>query len=615
LQEIAEPRASASGQAAEWFPPSQEAVLSDFCPESFMGTISNSLTSTPVTTSGSSPSSSSSSNTTGIFTGTSAYSQDFQNLINRAVAIASLPVQLLTNQQTALTSQSTELTTLDTKFAALQTAIQGIGQALSGSSFETEISNPSEVSATLGDGAMEGVYSIQVNSIGAYAASLTAQSWDSAGGTSDNPASYTLVIGTQNYTITPQDDTAAGVASAINSEYGNLVRATAVNVGPADQPDYRISLQSTTLGPMTLDLQVPPNTSLQQQQAANADGDSVSQTAATWDSTPDASGNPSTYSLVVGSDTYSFTPADNNAASVAAAINALPEGLVNATVVDLGTDGNHDYRIQLQSSTPGNQTLDLQRTSAVSLQNQQQPPGELANYEVNGSGVSVTSNTRSVTVAQGVTLNLLEAGDTPVNVTVTRSTSALSSALSAFADAYNAAKTEVDAQRGQSGGALQGQSIVTSLAQTLSNIATYTSSDGSINGLSSLGLSLGTDGKLTFNSLSLMGADLSNSAGVTAFLGSADGGGFLKTATDGLNGIEDPTTGLLKTTEGDTQSQITKLGTTISAKQSQVDALQLQLQDQMAKADAMIAEMEQQYSYLSDMFSAMQTSNQMYAKG
>jgi flagellar hook-associated protein 2 len=612
LQEIAEPRASASGQAAEWFPPSQEAVLSDFCPESFMGTISNSLTSTPVTTSGSS---SSSSNTTGIFTGTSAYSQDFQNLINRAVAIASLPVQLLTNQQTALTSQSTELTTLDTKFAALQTAIQGIGQALSGSSFETEISNPSEVSATLGDGAMEGVYSIQVNSIGAYAASLTAQSWDTAGGTSSNPASYTLVIGTQNYTITPQDDTAAEVASAINSEYGNLVRATAVNVGPADQPDYRISLQSTTLGPMTLDLQVPPNTSLQQQQAANADGDSVSQTAATWDSTPDASGNPSTYSLVVGSDTYSFTPADNNAASVAAAINALPEGLVNATVVDLGTDGSHDYRIQLQSSTPGNQTLDLQRTSAVSLQDQQQPPGELATYEVNGSGVSVTSNTRSVTVAQGVTLNLLEAGDTPVNVTVTRSTSALSSALSAFADAYNAAKTEVDAQRGQSGGALQGQSIVTSLAQTLSNIATYTSSDGSINGLSSLGLSLGTDGKLTFNSLSLMGADLSNSAGVTAFLGSADGGGFLKTATDGLNGIEDATTGLLKTTEGDTQSQITKLGTTISAKQSQVDALQLQLQDQMAKADAMIAEMEQQYSYLSDMFSAMQTSNQMYAKG
>ena len=67
-----------------------------------MGSISSSLNSltTPVTSSSSNSSSSSSSNPTGIFTGTSAYSQDFQNVINREVAIASLPISLLTNQQT-----------------------------------------------------------------------------------------------------------------------------------------------------------------------------------------------------------------------------------------------------------------------------------------------------------------------------------------------------------------------------------------------------------------------------------------------------------------------------------------------------------------------------------
>ena len=65
-----------------------------------MGSISNSLSSlvNPVTISNnsnsSSSSSSSSTNSTGIFTGTSAYSQDFQNVINRAAAIASLPITL-----------------------------------------------------------------------------------------------------------------------------------------------------------------------------------------------------------------------------------------------------------------------------------------------------------------------------------------------------------------------------------------------------------------------------------------------------------------------------------------------------------------------------------------
>src|ERR1700758_480724 len=100
-----------------------------------MGSISNSLSSVtaPVTASSSSSSSSSnsnsstnsssssssnsSSNPTGIFTGTSAYSQDFQNVIDRAVAIADLPISLLGNQQTTLTNQSNELTTIDSLFS------------------------------------------------------------------------------------------------------------------------------------------------------------------------------------------------------------------------------------------------------------------------------------------------------------------------------------------------------------------------------------------------------------------------------------------------------------------------------------------------------------------
>jgi flagellar hook-associated protein 2 len=477
-----------------------------------MGTISSSLPTTTTTnsvsntSSSSSGSGSSSSNPTGIFTGTSAYSQDFQNLISRAVAIASLPIELLTNQQTTLTNQSNELSTIDTKFTALQTAIQGISDAMSGSSYQTTISDPTAVSASVSDGVAEGVYSINVENVGSYATSLTTTSWDSTADPSGDPSTYSLMVGGQSYSFTPADNSAATVASTINSQYGNMVNATAVNVGSAASPDYRVSLQSTTLG---------------------------------------------------------------------------------AT------------------------TLDIQNSSGASLQTSQQA-GTEAQYEVNNSGVTVQSATRTVTIATGLNLDLLATSSGPVDVTVTRSTSALNSALSTFADAYNAAATELGNQRGQSGGPLQGQAIVNSLSQALGSLSTYSSSD-SIGNLSNLGLTLGADGQLTYDATALLSADFGNSSGVATFLGSATGGGFLKAATDTLNSLEDPTSGLIKTTESDLTSQISALGTTITDKQNKVSDLQLQLQNQMAQADAAIASMEQQYSYLSSMFSAMQTADQMYA--
>ena len=465
-----------------------------------MGTVSNSLSSTANT-----PVTASTSTTNSIFNGTSRYSQDFQNVINRAVAIASLPIQLLTGQQTALSSQSTELSTVDTKFTALQTAVQGIQDALNGSSFQAAISDPSVVSATMSDGATEGNYTIQVDNIGAYATSLTTSTWDSSG----DAATYTLVVGSNTYTFTPTDNSAATVASTINAQYGNLVQATAVNVGSSSAPDYRISLQGATLDDLPLDIEKNGGSGLQTQQTM----------------------------------------------------------------------------------------------------------GALAQYEVNGSGVTVLSNTRSVTVSKGVTLNLLGTSSSPVDVTVTRSTSALNSALSTFADAYNAAVDEVTAQRGQKAGPLQGQSIVYDLSQALSSIGTYNSSSDQVNGLASLGLDLGADGHFTYNALTLLSTDFSNSEGVASFLGSAPGGGFLQAATNALNNLEDPTTGVVKTTEADVKTHITDIGTQISTKQTQVDQLQAEMQDQMARADALIASMEQQYTYMSDLFQAQQTADQQYSTG
>lgn len=643
--------------------------------------------------------------TSTLFKGSSAYSSDFANVISRSVAIASLPIQTLTNQKTELTGQSDELAKLDTKFGALQAAIQKIGSALGGAAYQTSVSADDVVDVAVADGAKEGVYSMKVTSIGAYETSMSAANWSVDTDASGKPATFTLVVGNSNYSVTPADNSARAVVDAINASYGNLVQATTVNVAPGDtrislksqtlgqtnldlmgistsatpttlqqqEPggyamsqtkaawdatgspatytvatgseqhviapasnsaadvaaeinrtlgsqvrasvvdlgtsgnhDYRISLESITAGALTLDIKNAAGTSLQTQQTA-----ATSRTAAAWNGTADAAGTRSTYTLVSGTTKCGFTPADNSAASVAAAINSLFGSQVQASVVDLGTSGSPDYRISLQSKVGTATTLDIQKTPATSFQ-REQTAGTTASYETNNSGVTNTSTTRSISISDGVTATLVgSSADSSVDITVTRSTSALNTAMSGFADAYNAAVDELSSQRGQAGGALGGNVVITQLSNLLSSISTFNSS-GQISGLKNLGLDLGADGHFTYDVFSLMQADISSSASVTSFLGSATGGGFLKKATEAISSIEAPVTGLLKSSKTETQAQIAKLTTTIADRQNKVDQLQIRLQNQMAISDALIASMEQKYSYFSNMFAAQQTADQMY---
>ena len=116
---------------------------------------------------------------------------------------------------------------------------------------------------------------------------------------------------------------------------------------------------------------------------------------------------------------------------------------------------------------------------------------------MNGSGLTVTSNTPTVNISPGVTVVLLAASTTADNITVERSSTSLANALANFTTAYNAAAKEVDSQRGQNAGPLQGQSIVFHLSEALGSIGTYSSGGSGISGLTDLGLSLGPNGQMT----------------------------------------------------------------------------------------------------------------------
>jgi len=452
-----------------------------------------------------------------LFSGNSRYASDFQAVIDRTVAIASLPVSLLDKNKTTLTDRSTALTALDTRFGALATAIQSVSDALTSTSYQAAVSDPSAVSATIGEGVAEGTYSIKVLGLGSYTTALSPppdgtvikKVADPATSGLASAANFALTVDGKPHTITPASRTLSALAEAINADSDANVHATVVNVGSSGDPDYRLSVQSDKLGPVAISLQADATALLEEQ----------------------ARGTQATYNV-------------NGA-------------------------------------------------------------------KVNGEDLVASSDSRTVQIAPGLTVSLIKPGSSPVDITVTRQSSAVSDALSGLVTAYNAAADELDKHRGQAGGALSGQAIVSSLSRTLQDLTSYTAS-GAVSSLNGLGLNFDQNGRLSFNSLGFMAADITSPAAITTFLGTAGADGFLHAAAVTLDAVERPATGELKSEMASVQQEISDVDSHIADQQLHIEQLQSNLMAQMAAADAMIAAMEQQYNYISSMFSAMQSASDSF---
>ena len=100
-------------------------------------------------------------------------------------------------------------------------------------------------------------------------------------------------------------------------------------------------------------------------------------------------------------------------------------------------------------------------------------------------------------------------------------------------------------------------------------------------------------------------ASAAHPSDVSAFLGSPSTGGFLKDATDTLNGLEDPTTGIIQTTITSAQTAIDNQNQKISDEQDRIDALTTSLTAKIDAADALIASLEQQQTYFTTLFTDM----------
>jgi len=364
------------------------------------------------------------SNTSTIFTGSSRYASDFQSVITRAVNIASLPLTQLNNVKNTLEDRSTALSSLDSVFSNLSSAIQTLQSSTGTSSFTSTTSTAGVVRATVGDGAIAGSYQIEVTGMGSYSNSMSKDVVEGNGITKvTDPATQNIASGsTFTLTVDGVDHEFTGfttlkdLVAAINADSDANVQATIVNLGSSSSPDYRLSLQSTKL-------------------------DSVS--------------------------------------------------------------------LQLTDSE-SNTLLDTLST------------GSQATYKVNGMSTEVSTDSRTVTLAPGLTVDLLgeSAAGTATTITVSRSTLSIQNALSSFATAYNSAVAELDKHRGSNDGALAGDSVIYTLQQTLREVAGYSTGTDGVSSLTSLGMSFDKTGKLSFDSSAFTSATDSDYSALADFLGS-----------------------------------------------------------------------------------------------
>jgi len=436
------------------------------------------------------------------FTGVSNYASSLQQVLTRAVSIASLPLTLLQNGLTTLNSQQSALQGLDASFSSLEESIGSIQSAVSSGLLSASVADNTIASATLQSGATAGTYSLEVDNLGAYSTALSVAGSSpvtdptTEGISSSTTLNLTLSAGGTPIVITPASSDLQDLASAINSQAGGQVQATLVNVGSTSSPDYRLSLQSATLTSDTIDL-------------------------------TDSSGN------------------------------------------------------DLISSATG---------------------GQPASYIVDGAP-SISSDTRTITLSPGLTVNLLgqsTEGD-PTTITVAADPSTLASAFSSFATAYNSASTSIAAQQGQSAGALSGDSILLTLSNVLGELGTYSNSSPA-NSLASFGITLDESGVLSVDTIAFTTASNANLAGLLSTLGTSTSPGFLQTASNLLSSVDAAATGTLTTEEAALTTQITAQQTQITNEKATVAQLQTNLTSQISAADSAIAELESQVSYVTGLF-------------
>jgi len=312
------------------------------------------------------------------------------------------------------------------------------------------------------------------------------------------------------------------------------------------------------------------------------------------------------YTLTANGTTTTITPANGSLEGLASAINSSSAG-VQATIVNYGSNASPDYRLVVTSTSLNADPIELADSAPGSLDLLGTPTlGSPATYQVGGSSTVLESDSPQVTLSPGLTVTLLDTSSGSDTITVSTDYSALQTALTRFAPAYNSTFSAVEQQTGTNAGALAGQSILYTMQNALESLVQYAPGTGSVTSLNDLGLQVDDTGVMTFDASVFSGQ---NTAAIQQFLGSATTGGFMQVATNALSSIDDSTSGDIASENTTLQSQINTDNTQISNKENQLTLMENNLLSELTQADAAIADLQSQKTFYTELFQAQYSTN------
>lgn len=242
--------------------------------------------------------------------------------------------------------------------------------------------------------------------------------------------------------------------------------------------------------------------------------------------------------------------------------------------------------------------------------------GANARALINGIQVESASNEVSGAIS-GVTLTLQQVSATAANVTVKSDTESVTTAVKAFADAYNAlasylaTQTKYDAET-QTAGALQGDSTAVGLQSQLRSVLnTASGASASFPRLSDLGLEAQRNGTLTVDSTKLAAATTNLTELRKAFANSdtqtAANNGFARRyatlATQVLG-----TDGAIATRTSSLQKLVSKNSDEQDRLETRVERVQARLVAQYTALDGNVAKLNSLSSYVTQMIAQMNKS-------
>ncbi len=289
-------------------------------------------------------------------------------------------------------------------------------------------------------------------------------------------------------------------------------------------------------------------------------------------------------------------------------VNAIGQsGIVSASIVNDGSAFN-PFHLALTSNTNGaaGQFFVSETGGNLGFQTTTQASNALLRVGSGSSGFIQTSSTNQFNNAlPGINVTALAVGQNPDTATVTQDTSGILSSVQNFVTNYNSFISQAQTLTSfntttDTGGPLQGSPTVMHAKNQLAQLITqsFNSGSSSISTLVDLGITIGSNGQLSFNQATLQDALATNPQNVVNFFTTAKTG-FASVGQNVLNSITAAQTGSFSEASDTLNDSITNYQNRITELNQILTNQEQQLSQTFANLEANLAKLQAQQQYVS----------------